>query len=303
MWQLFSLTAIFSNTLEETIDKATMLSADTLDTIVAAWIRNIIVFLIACVAATLILGSFPALLFAMPIAIWGLLNAIQAISYTWILKHVEITAASVTFGLLPLIFLPIDLAIAQEHIAMSQILGVFLMVAGGLVFFVRRDLKHVLLTKRFIGALLGLLAFDALIIGSEGYIFKSYYGATGLSPSAFLVSGMFYMCIFLSFALVVQALRKGPDLSVTGFAQYARGSSIAKIADYSNSFFTLQALSIATVSQVSAMKVLHPFVLLIVAFLAQRTLGIELEEEFSDAALYQKVTGIVLLSIGTLLVA
>jgi len=69
MWQLFSLCAVVSNTLEETIDKATMLGSSALDTVAAAWIRNVIVFAIAVIVAIIFQHSFPAIVFS-PLLVW-----------------------------------------------------------------------------------------------------------------------------------------------------------------------------------------------------------------------------------------
>jgi drug/metabolite transporter (DMT)-like permease len=302
MWQLYSLSAIFSNTLEETIDKATMLGSSVLDTVVAAWIRNIIVFGIALVVAVVSLRAFPQLIFSFPIIWWGFVYAIQAISYTWILKHVEITAASVTFALLPLVFLPIDLFIRHEPLTLLQMGGIFLLVGGGIIFFARRDVTARLSLKRYISMIFIILIFDAIVIGSEGYIFKSYYDAVAINPSTFLVSGMFYMCIFLTLMLLVWYIWMRGRINLTGARAYARGSSVAKLADYGNIFFTLQALTMASVAQVSAMKVLHPLILLGVTMVAQHKMSVELEESFTRKTAIQKGLGIAIIVVGSFLI-
>ena len=302
MWQIFSLCAVLSNTVEETVDKATMLGSSALDSVAAAWIRNIIVFGIAIIVALVLQQSFPPLLFSLPIIWWGLIYTVQAIIYTWILKHVEITAASVTFALLPLIFLPIDLYVRHEPITALQIGGILLLVLGGIVFFARKDLTAKISIKRYVGMMLLVLVFDAIVFGSEGYIFKSYYDSVSINPSTFLVSGMLYMCIFLSIALLVKFAWFGGKLDFSGASAYVRGSSIAKIADYGNTFFTLQALTIATVSQVMAMKVLHPLILLGVTMVAQHKLSVELEEAFTRDTVIQKISGIAFIVIGSFLI-
>ena len=302
MWQLYSLCAIVSNTLEETIDKATMLRSSTLDTVAAAWLRNIVVFGIAILAATLLQHSFPPIIASFAIALWGFLYAVQAISYTFILKHVELTAASVTIGLLPLVFLPIDLFVTHAPISVMQIAGIIVLVAGGIVFFLRRDMREKLLTRSFLFMLLSLLTFDALIFGSESYIFKGYFAREGLMPASFLVSGMLYMCIFLTIFLAVHALRMRGNISLLGAWRYTRGSMLAKCADYGNIFFSLQALTIASVSQVAAMKVIHPVALLLVTMITQHTLKVNLDEMFTRDTIVQKTLGILLIVIGSFMI-
>ncbi|TSC85896.1 MAG: hypothetical protein G01um10148_804 [Parcubacteria group bacterium Gr01-1014_8] len=303
MWQLFSLGAIFCNTLEETIDKAAMLGSSTLDTFVAALIRNIIVLGVAIVVAFLIYRSVPEIIFSLPIIWWGLVYAIQAISYTWILKYIEITAASVTFALLPLVFLPIDIFFRQESLTLMQIGGVGVLVIGGLIFFARKDLSKRLSNSKYILMMLGVLIFDAIVIGSEGYIFKSYYEQYELSPASFLVSGMLYMCAFLAVMLAIHFAWAGKGIQLQGALSYARGASLAKLADYGNIFFTLHALTLATVTQVAAMKVIHPLILLMITMFAQQKFKVDLEEVFTKETVIQKSAGILLVVIGSFLIA
>ena len=302
MWQLFSLGAILSNTLEETIDKAAMLGSSSLDTFVAALIRNMIVFFIAIAAAVLLYREFPTLTMSVPIIWWGFVYAIQSISYTWILKYVEMTAASVTFALLPLVFLPIDIFLRHEQITNTQIFGVTLLVLGGLVFFARRDLSTKLSNKKYLLMMAGVLAFDAVVFGSEGYIFKAQFERYELAPASFLVSGMLYMCAFLAIFLIIRYSLVGNKLKVQGAIAYAKGTSLAKLADYGNIFLTLQALTLATVTQVMAMKVLHPLFLLVITMIVQQKLNVDLEEAFTRETVVQKVSGIVLVVIGSFLI-
>src|SRR6185436_16904751 len=151
-------------------------------TVVAALIRNVIVFMIAIVVAVIFQHSFPAIVLSPLLVWWGLVYSIQAISYTWLLKHVEMTAASVTFALLPLIFLPIDIFIRHEPISTLQIFGIFVLVAGGIIFFARKYQNTKLSLKRYALMMLGVLAFHAVVFGSEGYIFKSVYAENSLAP-------------------------------------------------------------------------------------------------------------------------
>jgi len=227
----------------------------------------------------------------------------QAISYTWLLKHVEMTAASVTFALLPLIFLPIDIFIRHEPITTLQIFGICVLVAGSIIFFARKHHNPRLSRMRYALMMLGVLAFDAVVFGSEGYIFKSVYDQNALAPMSFLVSGMLYMCLFLTVMLIGRMFWVGHrGLRLAGAWEYARGSSVAKLADYGNVFFSLQALTLASVSQVYAMKVLHPLVLLVIALVAQERFKVELEEMFTRDTIVQKVAGILLVVLGSFMI-
>lgn len=278
-----------------------MVANDELDTAAAAWIRNIIVLAIAILVAVALGRKVPTLIFSLPIIWWGFIYAIQAVSWTWVLKHIEINATSVSFAMLPLAFLPIDLFVRHEHMTILQILGVLTLVAGGFIFFARKDLRKNM-TKRHVLGFLALFLFDAIIFGSEGYIFKSYYDAQSLAPYSFMVNGMFYMCGFLTLMFGAWALYLGSKLNMTGAWAYAQGSSIAKWADYGNIFFSLNALTMASVSQVAAMKVIQPLVLLVVTFTMQRHLDVELREELARETLIQKIAGMCCIVAGSFLI-
>lgn len=302
MWQLFSLGAVVSSALEETIDKAAVLGSHALDTVVATWIRNLIVFAIALVAAIALQHSLPPFIISLPLMAWGFMYAAQATLWTWILKHVEVTATAIPVAVLPAIFLPIDLYLRGDHLTSMQIAGIGVLVLGSIVFFLRKHIAGDVPLRTYALMAVSMIVFDAITFGAEGYIFKDVYEQTNLAPSSFLVSGMFFMCAFLTLAVVFQWLRTRGQMSFAGAMRYARGSTLAKVADYGTIYFTLQALTLVSLSQVSAMKAFQPLVLLGVALLLQGKLDVELKEEFSRDTLVQKVIGMSLVVIGSLLI-
>lgn len=302
MWQLFSLGAVVSSALEETIDKAAVLGSQTLDTVVATWIRNLVVFGIALTASIVIQHSVPSLIVSTPLIAWGFVYAAQAILWTWVLKNVEVTAIAIPSAVLPAIFLPIDLYVRHDHLTPMQILGICILVLGSIVFFMRKNITGDVPLRKYIVMVASVIVIDGITFGAEGYLFKNVYEQTNLAPSSFLVSGMFSMCAFLTLAVAFQWLRTRGQLSFAGALRYARGSTLAKVADYGTIYFTLQALTLVSLSQVSAMKAFQPLVLLGVALLLQGKFDIELKEEFSHDTLVQKVIGMSLVVIGSLLI-
>ncbi len=302
MWQLFSFLAALSSALEETLDKAAVVGSHTLDTAAATLIRNIIVLGIALCVAFLIQHSLPALIVSPLVIAWGLVYAAQALMWTWFLKHIEVSAAGVSLALVPLVLLPIDLFAQGAHITLAQIVGICVLVLGSIVFFARKGMTGHLPLRRYVGIVTAMLLFDAITIGSEGYLFKEAYAEQPLTPSSFIVSGLLCMCAFLAFILAWRFVRSGGAISFKGSLAYARSSTLAKMADYGTIFFTLQALTIASVSQVAAMKAFQPLTLLLIALAAQQKLNIELREQFSRNALPQKIGAVVLIIIGSLLI-
>jgi hypothetical protein len=303
MWQIYSLLGITSNALEETLDKHIMLTNVNLDVVLAALIRNVAVLLIAFSTTYVFDSSSFRLLPDVYVLWWALLYAVQAVGYTYILKYVEITAAGVSFALLPLLFLPIDIFFAGASITPYQMCGLLLLVFGSIIFF-SRDIPLAGISKSaFWFTLGGLLMFDAALVGSEGYIFKYYVATSEVSTSLFIFNGMLFMCLFLLIALGVRCLVLRGAMQTKGFLAYAQGSFVAKMADYGNLFFTFQALTIASVSQVSAMKTVHPIVLLCTTFIVQKLLQRNVNEDFSRRGGVAKTIGIVVIIVGSILVA
>ena len=102
--------------------------------------------------------------------------------------------------------------------------------------------------------------------------------------------------------LALRFAAAGTTVQLQGSLSYARSASLAKLADYGNIFFTLHALTLATVTQVMAMKVFHPLFLLVITMVAQQKLNVELEEAFTRKTVVQKVSGIALVVIGSFLI-
>ena len=302
MWQLYSLVALFFGATEEVIDKATMVESKAIGLLAAAWIRNTIAFAISIVAAILIGGTLPNIIISLPIVTLGVLYGIGAITYTLVLKQVEITASSIMTSFIPLVFLPIDLFILDTHLFPLQIAGIFVLVLGAVIFFYRG--KHtVSITKKQMLMLVLIFLFDALLIGFESYLFKDYFITLHLSETDFLVSMWGSMFLFLTLLVVGQALykRKLPIMQL--HTRYMRGSFFSKVTDYGNSFFFLKALSIASASQVTSMKVFYPIVLLAIVVGTQKRLTVNLEETLDRRALVSKAFGIIIICLGAFLVS
>ncbi len=300
MWQIYSLAALLFGATEETIDKATMVGSNAIDLLSAAWIRNSISFLISFTVVTVAVGAFPTMTLSVPFVLLGILNGIGAITYTILLKNVEITASSILESFIPLVFLPIDLFIFGAELLPRQIAGILVLILGGCIFFYRKRVNAAL-TKRQVVTLVSIFFFDALLIGFESYLFKDYFENLHLSEMDFLVNMWGVTFLFLSCLMLVRSVYTRTVPSMAVHKSYVFGSLFSKSLDYGYSFFFLRALTVASASQVTSMKVFYPIVLLGIVFGTQRKLGVDLEEYLDRKSLIPKVLGIAIICFGAYL--
>jgi|GEM_PF-1778110 len=300
MWQIYSLAALLFGATEETIDKATMVGSNAIDLLSAAWIRNSISFLISFTVVTVAVGAFPTMTLSVPFVLLGILNGIGAITYTILLKNVEITASSILESFIPLVFLPIDLFIFGAELLPRQITGIFVLILGGCIFFYRKRVNAAL-TKRQVVTLVSIFFFDALLIGFESYLFKDYFENLHLSEMDFLVNMWGVTFLFLSCLMLVRSVYTRTVPSMAVHKSYVFGSLFSKSLDYGYSFFFLRALTVASASQVTSMKVFYPIVLLGIVFGTQRKLGVDLEEYLDRKSLIPKILGIAIICFGAYL--
>jgi drug/metabolite transporter (DMT)-like permease len=302
MWQLYSFLSLFSGAAEETIDKAAMIGSKEISHLNAAWIRNAISFGISFLAAILIGHTLPALIISAPIIILGVLYGIMAITYTVLLKQVEITASSIMASFVPLVFLPIDLFILNHHFLSRQIIGVIILVLGGAIFFYRGRNNKSAITKKQIILIIAIFLFDTLVVGFESYLFKDYFTNLHLSETNFLVNMWGVMFVFLTVLVIGFSLYKKKIPTIHLHKKYIQGSFFSKLADYGSSFCFLKALTISSTSQVTSMNVFYPVVLLLVVIGTQKNLKVNLEEYLDRRSLIPKICGVIIICLGAFLV-
>ena len=301
MWQLYCSISLLFGAMEETIDKATMVGSKTISHLNAAWIRNAISFSISIVVAIIVNRSFPTIFISLPIIALGVLYGISAITYTILLKQVEITASSIMTSFVPLVFLPIDLFVFNYHLLPRQIIGIIILVIGGLVFFYRKRTDTSPIIKKQFFLLVSVFLFDTLLIGFESYLFKDYFANLNLSETDFLVNMWGVMFLFLTVLLILWSLYKKTIPAIHLHKKYIQGSFFSKITDYGNSFFALKALTIASVSQTAAFHVFYPVALLIIVIGTQKRLKVNLEEYLDRESLIPKICGIIIICLGAFL--
>ncbi len=301
MWQLFSFSSLFCKTLEEAIDKATLVKYKSIDSYSSTWIRNFIFLFLSILSTILISQKLPVIVITIPIIILGVFYAINSILYTVLLKEIEITSSSIMSTFTPLIFLPIDIFIVGKKLIPRQIFGILILVIGGIVFF-KRSKINAQFTKKKILMVIGIFLFSVTLQGFESYLFQSLFIHKNLSEANFLVSLWSVVFLFLTIFILCRCLISHQRPNVKMLMNYSGGSLLSKVADYGNSFFFFKALSIASASQVSSMEVFYPILLIFVVILIQHKFGFNLEEIVDRKSLTSKLQGIMIICLGAILV-
>ncbi len=298
MWQVFSFFSVLSGTIEETLDKATMVGSRAVDIVGASWIRNAALLLITFLGGLILETHVPRLVWSMPILILGTFYAVQALFYTGLLRHVEITTSSLMDTFIPLIFLLVDILFIGTPFLPRQVIGIITLVIGGGLFFWKREN----ITRMQMRLMLAAFFFDLLIYGLESYSFKSLFATGSISAPDFLWSMWAVMVAVLSVMFIAVCGYQRTLPRVSQYAGYLRGSLKAKTADYIGSSLYLQALTLASVSQVVAMKSIYPLILIGVAGVAQGHLKINLDETLGRKTLFKKVLASGIICVGVYLI-
>jgi drug/metabolite transporter (DMT)-like permease len=298
MWQLFSFVSILFGTIEETVNKASLVGNKAIDIIGATWLRNAILLVITFPASWLIEQHAPHFVVTVPILILGILYAVQAVLYTNLLRNVEITASSLIANFIPIIFLPIDIFVIGAPFLTRQIVGVVLLVFGGALFFFKRSE----ITRKQVRLIALAFLLDTFIYGLESYSFQSLFNADSTSVGDFMWSMWSIMVIVLTALFILVCLYQRALPQIVRYTAYARGSTLAMSCDYVSSFFFLHALTLASVSRVASMASLYPLILIAMVIVTQKRFGIELEEYLERRTMWQKIAASIIVCIGIYLV-
>lgn len=302
MWQVFSLGSTFFSALEQSIDKANMVKQNAIGLLSATWIRIGAYSVIAYIGGYLIMGEAPALIFGWMMVILGLVNALNSYFYSVLVRKLEITTSGVIFNLAPLVFLFIDIVLLKKGLTTTEICGVLLLVVGGILFLGRKHLIEKFGKDKRL-AVFGMFIFGVFYLAFQNYLFQYYSVHYHIPVTDYLLSLGIWTFVFITLGLIFSSLRGTRVKSnFRVYMHYTAGSLVSKTANYGASFFLLKALMLATVSQVYAMEAFFPIMLMFLVLILQGSMHIKMQEDISREALFHKITGIVLISVGIFLV-
>lgn len=298
MWQLYALGSLFASAGESVVDKVAIVNDRRIDSSVATFWRLVLFFFF-----TLVIGAFGWLggiqfSFNWLILLVAATGVVNSLIYTYLLRHIEVTGIGAITYLSPFLFLLIDTRLLHTSLSSGEIAGIFLMVLGGFAFAIDGKTHHF---KRELSPLVwGMFLFMVAYIGIESYAFKYLHETDGITATGFLISYGAWMMVGL-FALVV--LRGKTHLLWKHAAKvYVPRVVVSKAFDAASSVLWVQALTLAAVSQVSAMEALEPLVLFVFTVLVQDILRLRAGEKLGKGRMQWKSAAIAMLVLGGLLV-
>lgn len=298
MWQIFSLLGMFSNALENSIDKYSIIKEDKLDYAVSTFLR-VLVYMAIIVLVGIVVPSQSLHLFVnWQIIVFGIFGAFNSLSYTYALRRIEVTNIGTMAYVAPVLFLLIDLYWLHAPLSIVQILGIFLLVIGGIGFSIdgstRKMKKEISLT------ILGIFVFWLIYGGAESYIFKYFNATQGINATTLFANIWAWSAIILLLLVLVQ--RKTKLIFTLSSKSFIKKSVISKSCDVGNTLFTAQALIIASVSQVSAMEALSPIILFFTTLVVQGVFNFHINERLDKDNFIWKSIMITFLVVGGFLV-
>lgn len=298
MWQLYVLGSLFASAGEDVTDKVAIVSDRRIDSTIATFWRILLFFLCTLVIAWIgILGGFQ-FIFVPVVFLVAILSIINSFIWTSLLRRVEITGIAAISYLAPFLYLVIDTRLLHTTLSAGEIVGIFLMVLGGFAFAIDGKTHHM---KKELSPLVWLMfVYMALYSGAESYAFKYVHASYGTSAMGFILSYGLVMCVGLLSVVVVRG--KTRLLWKSAAKQYIPYVTVSKAFDATSTILWTQALTLAAVSQVSAMGALEPIVLFASTILVQDIMRFSTGEKLDRKRTRWKAAAISMLVIGGLLV-
>ncbi|MDB4992193.1 MAG: hypothetical protein JWL75_438 [Parcubacteria group bacterium] len=299
MWQLYTLGAIAAEAIETIFDKAAIVRNVRIDSLVASFWRAFL--FTVCTALIGVIGIAGPLhpFFHWSLILMALIGSCTSLTYTYVLKRVEITNISSIAYLAPVLLLFIDTNIAGTHLEQNQIIGVLLLVLGGIMFTL--DMKTFRFKKELSWVVWLIFLFNLAYGAAEAYLFKHLNSAYGVDGVSFFSSFWLLSSIYILILVIVKG--KLPLVFARSNRVFIAQTSVGKSFDAITTILWAQALTLAAVSQVSSFSSIYPLMLLIFVLLIQGALRIPLGERVDRSRLGWKVVATGFLVLGGFLTA
>lgn len=298
MWQLFALGSVVTAAGHNIVDKVALVTDKKIDFTAATFWRFFIFTVLVGVVGLLGWAGPVEIVFTPLLALLALVSLTNGLFYTYLLEHVEVTSIGALYYFPPFLFLAIDTVVLQTSLSPSEIAGIILLVLGGLGFAL--DGKTHRMKKEFSKLVWAMFAFNVLFMGLQAYLFKYMNTEYGTSSASFLVS---YGVLAVFGLLCIQIARgKFRALWTHPARIYIPRIAISKGFDAVSAILWTQALTLAAVSQVTAMNALAPLVLFIGTVFAQKVLRMRVEERLGRVRMEWKAAAVCFLVAGGMLV-
>lgn len=298
MWQLYAVGSLLTQAFQGVFDKAALTRDARLDAGVATFCRNAAyLFFVVLIGYLGIFGTVE-LTFSLPIVAFGALAALSASLYTYALKRVEVTGVYIESYLSPVAFLAIDVFMLQLDLSLWQMVGVVILSSGG--FALAFNVHTHRMRREYSKTIWLIFLFWLFYDGAQFYLFKYLHESQGVGEVSFLVSTTLVTAAVLFMVLIVR--RKAHLIFHRQALDYTRMSLLGKGMDAISSVLWLYALSLAAVSQVTALNALEPLILLILSYVVQKKTWLNIREHIDRSSVVWKMGATVALCTGTLLV-
>lgn len=299
MWQLFALGSLVATAYSEVVDKAGIVSHRRIDPVVATFWRVLLFAIVTLVVGMIGIDGPLSISFSLPFIALGIFSALSSLFYTRILRGVEVLEIGALLYAAPFVYLWIDSNILHTSFDAAEIAGIMLLVLGGLAFTL--DTRMHRFKKNLSLPIVGMLLTVVLFSGVEAYLFKYLHAHDGISSVNFIASYAIIAVIpFLLVLLFTGRMRETLTPRARSYIPYALSG---KVFDATSSLLWVQALTIAAVSQVSAMEALSPLVLFFVTVIGQDLFKLKFGEKLDRSRLTWKAGAVTLLVLGGLLVS
>lgn len=299
MWELLALGSLLALAFQNIIDKGSLIKYVEVDFTVASFLRTVFFFFFITSISYLIFPlRYLHFSFNWLILIAALFGVISSLSYTLLLKKMEITTLTSYTYLAPLFFLFIDAKLLDLHFTPKIIIGIFLLVFGGVGFTFNFDLKSKKMRNTIVFA---CFFFTIIWNGCLAYLFKYLNLTEGINGVSFFSSLWFLNSLILLLMICIKA--KSKLLFQTPVLLYMKRVAVSKFFDAISTILWVSAIGFVAVSRLSAFEALYPLILLLFVIISQKIFKLDLGENLEHKFLFVKIFSTIFLVIGGLLVA
>ncbi len=213
------------------------------------------------------------------------------------MKKSEIIRYNGIVFIFPLILILCDRYLFRISYSLPEVFGFFLLIIGGYIISMDGRTRRTVFSK--MQWLFLSLAF--VISASEYFLFKYYNDAMGINSISFYVSAWIFVLLFFVAGIF---FRKRQGMLVATFREggFFGKTLVSKIFDSLSGIFILNAVAMGTVSRVYSLESVSPLITFVLVFLLVKAFRVNMKELLSQHNMLIKLTGVVILSVGSYLI-
>lgn len=289
-WQCYALGSVLFSCLEDVGDRYAI--NIPVQIVAASFIRLSIWIIIATSVMCLTPGHHFFWTPTPTLLLLGAMGAVTAIAYSRVLTRISVSTLSVFAFIMPLLFLVVDKA-AGYRLTAFEVLAILGMVLGGIGFGKDEPIRMDRWT---------ILAFVWMVVnaGIEAYYVKYMHDTQHTDNMGILLNMWSLSLVFLIAIMTYKGYWK--ELAKKDSLRYMRRCLVSKGPDVCSTLMWSAALSLAAVSQISAVSAFYPLIMLILVWIVQGGLKVNLGEDLRIQAMTRKSLSACLLVLSILVV-